>query len=329
MSQKQVLVLMTSYNGERYIKQQIESIIQQSFLNWKLVIQDDGSSDSTVEIVQKYCEKDSRIELMYNKMIYHGAYNNFHYLINRFKQTREFDYVMFCDQDDIWLQNKMEDMVRFIEKKEEFLSPLVPILCYADMDVYGGDETIIYKSLEKQLGLKIVNKNSLFFSHIIFGCNTIFNISLFDLVPKVEIENQNSILSHDNYYAKYAAFFGEVFYIPQITMHYRRHGMNVTSNHEYKFSLMRIINRVLKIEELARDHALTYNQSIIAINSIVENYPDIDTNSIRKIAYQLKHGGITAVIYIMKNRISWGKTLKSISHILIIFSKKYQKYLIE
>ena len=84
---KTVLILMVSYNGEKYIKKQIDSIINQTYSNWKLIIQDDGSSDKTIEIIEKYTLEDNRIQLKKNTTQYHGAFEKLHVLINYAKIT--------------------------------------------------------------------------------------------------------------------------------------------------------------------------------------------------------------------------------------------------
>lgn len=71
--EKKVLIMLATYNGERFIEQQIESILKQTYTNFHLAIQDDGSTDATLDIIKKYSQKDKRIEILKNESKYHGT----------------------------------------------------------------------------------------------------------------------------------------------------------------------------------------------------------------------------------------------------------------
>ena len=118
--------MMTTYNGERFLREQLDSILGQTYPNFRLVIQDDGSTDGTEEILAGYAERDDRISLRKNEGP-HGAYCNFHGLMNAVRQEEPADYYMFSDQDDIWLPDKISFYVRAAESQ----SPDVPALFYS------------------------------------------------------------------------------------------------------------------------------------------------------------------------------------------------------
>ena len=104
----QSLILMTSFNGEKYICEQIESICKQTLKDWHLLIRDDGSSDKTIDIIRSFMAKDSRIELIKNETEQHGAYLNFWTLIEYAKALPAYDYYFFADQDDVWREMNVE-----------------------------------------------------------------------------------------------------------------------------------------------------------------------------------------------------------------------------
>ena len=103
-----VLIMLASYNGEKYIREQIESICRQTYSDWHLLIQDDGSSDGTIDIVTEYCNKDERVELIVNTEKVHGAYINFHVLVNKARAMQPYKYYMFCCLYIIFFYNIME-----------------------------------------------------------------------------------------------------------------------------------------------------------------------------------------------------------------------------
>lgn len=318
---KSVIIMMATYNGQEFLSEQIESIINQTYHDWKLIIQDDGSTDETVNIIKRYCDIDTRIVFWHNQK-QHGAYFNFHSLANSCKKINKFDYYMFADQDDFWLPTKVESMVKLIDNDD------IPRLCYADMDIVDAQSKTISASINNSLGLSYANKYSVFFSHNVFGCNVIMNGALFFSVPFIKIENEkNKILSHDNLYTKFAAALGQVSYCHDITMHYRRHGNNVTAKQKYSFSIKRIIDRLVGINDLAKDHALTYNQTLIAID-LLRKVKNADNSFLDGIEKCIKYGGPYAVVYILKHGISWGKPIKTISRTLIMLFGIYKKYLI-
>lgn len=96
-------ILMCTYNGEKFIEQQIQSILDQTHTDFNLIIIDDVSSDGTVEIIKKMMLSDSRIELHQNAKNL-GYFDNFLFGLNYVKS----DYLFFSDQDDVWLSNKIE-----------------------------------------------------------------------------------------------------------------------------------------------------------------------------------------------------------------------------
>lgn len=319
-----VLILMATYNGERFLKDQIDSIINQTFTKWHLLIQDDGSNDSTNKILEDYVGSDSRITCISNNSKYHGPYYNFHTLINYAKDLSRYDYYVFADQDDIWESNKLEILLREFKEIDD-----APSLVYSDMKIIDEKNNITGDSIVNILGLRIINPMSTFFSHQIFGCATAINEKLFMLVPKVDVERkQTAILSHDNYYAKFAAAYGKIKYCPQKLVRYRRYSGNVTANYQYNFKLSRILNRFVNIDSLAKDHARTYSQTLETIKYMKKIEYVSPLFSFYDIESSLLNGGIRATAFILKNKISWGKLIKSISHIIVVLSNKYKKYLI-
>lgn len=316
-----VLIMMATFNGAEYIKKQIDSIIAQDYTNWKLIIQDDFSTDNTYQIINDYCQKDSRISCQQNTSGKNGPYYNFHNLANRCKNNHKYNYYMFCDQDDVWDVNKISKFLSVLENEEQ----TIPLACYADMRLIDETDNVIGYSIEQMSGIAYVNKYSLFFSHIVSGCNMMINAAGFFQVPHVDLNNPfTEYLSHDNLYIKYAAITGNVVYIDSPLMSYRRHSGNVTFKHKYKRSLYYILTRVLNLNDLAADHALTYNQSLFTIRMMKDDINDSELEQIEKV---IRKGGLYAILYIKKRKINWGNHLKNISRKTTMVLGLYKKYL--
>lgn len=112
-------VVIATYNGSRFIQEQLDSIINQTVLPDEIVISDDGSTDSTIDIIKSFFRQHSNLPihclLVVNKPAHHGVLGNFQNAVNHSSG----DYVFFCDQDDIWLPNKIERLVEVLDSCEE------------------------------------------------------------------------------------------------------------------------------------------------------------------------------------------------------------------
>ena len=104
-------IAMATYNGEAYIEEQLCSILNQTHTDWTLYISDDGSTDSTTSIIEKYLISDARIKLI-NRVKQGGVVRNF----NKALEATTADYIMLSDQDDFWYENKIELL---LNKKSE------------------------------------------------------------------------------------------------------------------------------------------------------------------------------------------------------------------
>jgi len=102
--QETIDVLMATYNGEKYIKEQIESILNQTYKNIHLIISDDGSKDNTVQILKEYENKDKRVTVYVQKQNL-GYIKNFEFLLTKIEN----DIYMLSDQDDVWKVDKIEN----------------------------------------------------------------------------------------------------------------------------------------------------------------------------------------------------------------------------
>lgn len=124
-NEAKVAILMATYNGEKYLSEQIESIRRQTFADWTLYIQDDGSSDGTVCIIRDFCSVDPRIKLFDIGLTRQGAGMNFMSMLN----AVDSEYYMFSDQDDVWFEDKVERTLRRM-KEEEAAHPGKPVIVH-------------------------------------------------------------------------------------------------------------------------------------------------------------------------------------------------------
>lgn len=326
MEQK-CLILLACYNGEKYIRQQIESIQCQSWKNWKLLIRDDGSKDKTVEIVKQFCENDERIQLMENHSNLHGAYPNFWNLIQYAKNNNTFDYYFFADQDDVWLPEKLETMITFAEKSGY---TDIPLMVYADMEVVDGEGKRIYESINSIMGIGEMHGDSLFFAHgFVWGCDAMVNRVLLEKTPMFPLDDTNiNIMSHDNYFGKFALCFGKLLFLDKVLIQHRRHGNNTTGGYNIKLNLLRSVNKaVFQFKDLSKTHARVYSQTLFAIREFEKN--GFEDTRFKEFKSAIEKGGFKFVSVLKRHNVRRKQKSRTIALYLIGFLGSYKKYMFD
>lgn len=212
---KNVLVLMSTYNGENYLVEQIESILSQKDINVHLLVRDDGSKDNTLSILKKY-EKNKRIDLI--KGVNLGCANSFKFLLlEAYKLRFDYDYFAFADQDDVWFLDKLHAAALKLSTYSEDK----PIMYCSNLLVV--DKNLNERGLFHPKIVQLSVANSLIES-IATGCTMVFNrkvVELFhDYTPK-------TLRIHDLWIYHMCILLGEVCYDSQSYVYYRQHGNNV------------------------------------------------------------------------------------------------------
>lgn len=206
---------MATFNGADYISEQLDSLLNQTYRHWRLVVHDDGSTDNTLAIVRDYCAKDPRITLLSDGVSGRGAARNYLHLL----QETEAGLYMFCDQDDIWLPHKVERMVAAISPMKQ------PALVYVNGYFYRSGRVIRQKTtvIHPQ-----TLQDSLFFNSGIQGCSVIVNAQLVTLLKPFP----RHIAMHDHLLTMAAVTFGKINYVDEVLTWYRQHERNVTGNQQ-------------------------------------------------------------------------------------------------
>ncbi|MGL4653517.1 glycosyltransferase family 2 protein [Cetobacterium sp.] len=234
-----VEILMATYNGENYIEEQIESLFNQTYQNWNLVIRDDGSKDKTLEIIQKYeNEYPNKIKLLKDNKGGLRAKDNFFELLRNSKEN----YVMFCDQDDIWLPNKIEIT---LDKMLEIENG--PTLIHTDLKVVDKTLNIISNSFWKFQNIDPNRKshNYLIVQNNITGCTVMINRELADL----SVGDFPNGIMHDWIIGIIASLKGRIEYLTEPTILYRQHGKNDVGAQEYYSSMLKKIKKSKEIKK--------------------------------------------------------------------------------
>ena len=209
-------ILMATYNGETYIREQIDSIINQTYKNWVLLVRDDNSKDNTVSIIEEYEQKDSRIRLLRDKKGNLGFVRNFEELMANSLE----DFIMFSDQDDYWIENRIEKYIEIITNlsSEDMEKPLLihsnSFICDKELNI----------KKEKFISNCAENKefDIVFFNYIVQGSTALVNRKLVNLA----LPFSSKVTLHDRYLHLLAEFLGKRIFLNQSLMKYRQHDNN-------------------------------------------------------------------------------------------------------
>lgn len=220
-STDKIAVLLATYNGENYISEQIDSILKQTETNWKLYIHDDGSKDKTMDIVQEYAAKYPEKIVIVEGNPTGGAKTNFFYLFHQV----EAPFYMCCDQDDVWLPNKIEvtkKEMKSLEKGDEDK----PCLVFTELCVVDAQLDTIAEKMSDYQGLDCTNVrlNRALIQNVVTGCTMMINRVLRDELVKVT--RYEGVLMHDWWATLVAVRFGKISFIEKSTVLYRQHGNN-------------------------------------------------------------------------------------------------------
>ncbi|MDF2608643.1 MAG: glycosyl transferase family 2 [Lachnospiraceae bacterium] len=268
-----VNIIMTSYNGEKYIKEQIESIRASYYKNWRLWIFDDGSKDTTKQIVEDIISKDpNRIHFQVNDKN-KGVTRNFLDGILYLKQeiynysNDSQDYYMFCDQDDKWMPDKIDRTLNQMKKAEKTYGADSVLAVFTDALVVDKELKPLEQSFYKNsnLNTKKVDLPHILMENKMIGCTIMFNHALFLKISKIP-ENARY---HDWWIALIASAFGYISFLPEPTLLYRQHGNNIVGNKNFISYVKKSATSLLKQREIiektilqGRDFLRIYQQEL-------------------------------------------------------------------
>ena len=211
-------ILMATYNGEKYVAEQIDSILNQTYKNIRLVISDDCSTDKTREVLKKY-ENDKRVELHFQKENL-GYIRNFEFLLKQVKNP----LYMLSDQDDVWLKEKVEKSVETLEKENADM-------VFGDLEVVDQNLKTIYPSfgdfmlLNRKIKKMINSKELNYLYNCVTGCTI---LSKKEFIEKtLPVPYKSKYVAHDHWMALMITNLnGKLAYMPEKYIKYRQHGDN-------------------------------------------------------------------------------------------------------
>lgn len=216
---KDIVVLLATYNGSEYLKQQLDSLFKQTFSDFRIVVHDDGSSDATLDIINTYRNNyPEKIELLYGDSL-GSPKANFLWMLTQV----EAEIYFFCDQDDVWHETKIEKTLHALGKIN------TPACVFTDMWVTDESLNVLSDSFIRYIGRTPDNTaySQILIDNPAAGTTMCFNRALRDLVvellPEIDI---NNIPMHDALVLALADIMGQVIAIDEPLVYYRQTGHN-------------------------------------------------------------------------------------------------------
>lgn len=216
-----IAILMATYNGAEYVGEQLDSILNQSSKNWTLYIHDDGSNDDTRNIINQYARRYPEKIVVIEGPSTGGAKTNFFYLMKEVTA----DYIMFSDQDDFWLPEKIEKTyAKCLELENGHLDE--PVATFTDLKVVDQKLKVISEKMSSYQTLNMDNTefNKLMIQNIVTGCTMMINRTCRDI--SLKCKDYDQVIMHDWWCALVASYFGKIGYVDESLILYRQHGDN-------------------------------------------------------------------------------------------------------
>lgn len=261
-----ITVLMSTYNGGKYLSKQLESILNQSGVKLNIIIRDDGSTDNTKQILNQYSSKYDNFTVLYGKNI--GASKSFLYLINHFTDS---DYFALSDQDDVWDKDKLSIAINELKK----LDNKKPNLYYSNLRVCDKKLNFVRNSHKKPHISD--NRYSCLLESLATGCTIVYNRRLAELMKTVHLKDYTM---HDIWLYQTATLLGEIIYDFTPHISYRVHDDNEIGTFLKRPGIKKILKELKN--DLTNRQVLTKNAQIL-MNYLKDYLSPIDTQEINKV----------------------------------------------
>ena len=232
-----VAIIMSTYNGEKYLQEQIDSVIAQDNVEIDLYIRDNCSTDNTVCLLKNNTQKNSNIFIEYDNLNL-GFMKSFMKILVGIE--KEYDYYAFCDQDDYWEKEKISKAIELISSYDNTQNK--PVVYYSNLKIC--DEKLNYMHTTK-LDKRKKNLESLLLRNSIAGCTMVFNNAFFNIIKnKIDIDSLK-IKSHDSFLVSICYSIGGIVICDNNSyIKYRKHNNNASGSTN---SLTKRIIKELKV----------------------------------------------------------------------------------
>lgn len=300
-------ILMATYNGECYVREQIRSIQAQTFKDWRLLVSDDCSTDGTLEAVRDMAGADKRIQIASERVRLGSAKANFMSLL----KSASASYIMFCDQDDVWLPNKIALSLKKMQKLEDAAGSDSPLMVFTDMRVVDDMLSPIADSFEEYSSIdpSRTKLRQLIAQSVGAGCTTLINKSA--AFKAARLNDAENIVMHDWWVFLVCAAFGNIAYLDESTSLYRQHGDNAVGATAYS-----PIKKALNFTGMQKSVKDTARQAKLFDRIYKDELSDAQRDLIAHYIQSCETRGLRSVYHLAASGC-WKKGLRKIGQIAV------------
>lgn len=291
---KKLQILMSTYNGGKYLAEQLDSLIgqtvmQSGMVDLSILVRDDGSGDSTTDILRDYAKQYEQVRYVAEANC--GVIESFFRLVDM--ADEDADYLAFCDQDDVWMPEKMERALEKICETEDEKGAELPVLycgrpLLTDAELNPIDTVLYTGEVRPGFGNAILE-------NIVYGCTSVVNRGMIRLL---RMGHPAFTVMHDRWFYLLASCFGEVIFDPESYICYRQHEVNTVGVKKNYYQEFR--ERLSKFKKTKHEIS---RQAQAFLDFVDENALDMDPEK-RKWLEEVSAmpGSMQSRIHAMKNK---------------------------
>ncbi|MEG2676555.1 MAG: glycosyltransferase family 2 protein [Oscillospiraceae bacterium] len=302
-------ILLATYNNEKYVTELIDSILNQSFREFKLIIRDDNSTDKTFELAAQYT--DERIVMVKNEVQSGSAQNNFYKLLLECND----DYIMFADADDFWLPDKIRLTMNKMLELESTFGRSCPLLVHTNLSVADAELGIMAKSLfdYEKLSPERNSLKNLIVQNNVTGCTVMINRSLRGYIK----QKPESSVMHDWWAALIAAAFGQIGVVYEPTMLYRQHGKNSVGAYDARNPQL-AVKKISDTSHVKKTYESMFRQSECFAQTYRDKLSGGEYEMCMKYAAMLHQNKVGKIVSIVQNGFYKNTLIRNIGQFIAI-----------
>lgn len=306
------VIVMSTYDGAKYLGEQLDSVLSQTVSDFVLLVRDDGSTDDTVQILKTY--DDPRIRILAGENL--GPSGSFFALLEEARRIRA-DAVFFCDQDDIWMPNKLETLLQQLQQLPEG-----PGLVFSDFSMVDGTGAVTGNSYTDMAKLRIAHDGNFFPKLLaqpyVFGCACGLNRELLDRIQNPP----EGIEMYDCWIGLVCSILGTVRYLPFSTLHHRFHTGNATGRAGMNSIFQRLRRITGQFKQQVKNTAVRLSQAQLLLDRYGTEIPESDRQMLADLAQASRKGGFSAVRTLKKYDVSRGGFAQNMFFYITAFMSK-------
>lgn len=266
-------ILCATFNGAQFLPDFRQSLEAQTHSDWRLWVRDDGSTDNTVTVVRDWSQADPRVRLAWaaGQGERLGAARSFGWLLDRTRS--DVSYVMFADQDDVWLPQKITQTFAAMRAGEAAYGNSVPLLVHTDLTVTDASLRTVHPSFWTYARIRPepTTLRRLISHNVTTGSTMMMNQRLTELIGRPPAQ----MAMHDWWCACVAAAFGRVIALPESTVLYRQHASNAIGAHDNRLSITEVPRAIAARSGTTTEFRRGLNKAAVQADAFLTRYGDV------------------------------------------------------